>query len=92
MNWFVSLVLGCAVAYFALVAAMYFAQTWLIFPTRLAEFRRPELPVSAERLRSRHATARALWACAWAPREAGLTVARSFSALPGMLGTPRLWP
>jgi hypothetical protein len=50
MNWFVNLVLGYAGAYFAIVAAMYFAQTWLIFPTRLAEFGRPELPVSAERL------------------------------------------
>jgi predicted alpha/beta-fold hydrolase len=48
MNWFTSLVLGCVGAYFAIVAAMYFAQTWLIFPTRLAEFGRPELPVSAE--------------------------------------------
>ena len=50
MNWFVSLVLTVAAAYVVIVALMYFAQTWLIFPTRLAELSRPELPPSAGRL------------------------------------------
>lgn len=50
MTWFVNLVLGAAGVYAAIVAAMYFAQTWLIFPSWLAEIGRPELPASAERL------------------------------------------
>ena len=50
MNWFVSLVLTVAAAYVVIVALMYFAQTWLIFPTGLAELSRPELPPSAGRL------------------------------------------
>ena len=50
VNWFVNLVLALAGAYLALVAAMYFAQTWLIFPTQLAAIGRPELPPSTVRL------------------------------------------
>jgi pimeloyl-ACP methyl ester carboxylesterase len=50
VNWLVNLVLGVAGAYAALVAVMYFGQTWLIFPAGLAALGRPELPANAARL------------------------------------------
>lgn len=37
-------------AYLAVIAAMYLFQSWLLFPTGLAEAGRPELPAAAERL------------------------------------------
>src|SRR5687768_6601671 len=50
VNGLVNLALGAAAIYITIVAVMYLAQTWLIFPTWLAEAGRPELPPSAERL------------------------------------------
>ena len=50
MNWLVNLAMGLVGAYAVVVAVMYFAQTWLIFPTQLAGLGRPELPPAAERL------------------------------------------
>ena len=48
--WFVNLLLILAVIYAVIVSGMYLAQTWLLFPTKLAEIGRPQLPASAERL------------------------------------------
>jgi pimeloyl-ACP methyl ester carboxylesterase len=45
-----------AVAIYGIVVALaYFAQTWLLFPTGLAELGRPTLPASAKRLEIRTA-------------------------------------
>ena len=41
------LALGLAAAYAAVVSGMYLAQTRLLFPTRLAEAARAQLPPSA---------------------------------------------
>ncbi len=46
----VHLALGLAAIYVTLVSGMYLAQTWLLFPTRLAEAARARLPPSAQRL------------------------------------------
>ena len=46
----VHLALGLAAIYVTLVSGMYFAQTWLLFPTQLAEGARARLPPSAQRL------------------------------------------
>jgi uncharacterized protein len=43
-------VLAAIAAYLAVIAAMYFAQTWLLFPTGFAEAGRPQLPAAAEHL------------------------------------------
>ncbi len=48
--WLIHLLLGLAVIYIVIVSAAYFAQTWLLFPTKLAEAGRPQLPAAAERL------------------------------------------
>ena len=44
------LAFGLAALYAAVVAAMYLAQTWLLFPTALAGAARVQLPASAQRL------------------------------------------
>jgi uncharacterized protein len=51
--WIVYLVLGFAVSYVLVLSAMYFAQTWLLFPTQLARAGKPLLPASAEHLEIR---------------------------------------
>ena len=48
--WLAHLALGLAALYAAAVAAMYLAQTWLLFPTALAGAARVRLPASAQRL------------------------------------------
>lgn len=48
--WLAHLALVLAALYAAAVAAMYLAQTWLLFPTALAGAARVELPASARRL------------------------------------------
>lgn len=58
--WVTKLVLGLAALYAAIVAVMYFAQTWLIFPTALAALAQVQLPASAQRLEVRTADGEAL--------------------------------
>jgi pimeloyl-ACP methyl ester carboxylesterase len=48
--WIVHLALGLGALYAIIVAGMYFAQTWLLFPTMLARAARVELPASTKRL------------------------------------------
>ncbi|MFN4088371.1 MAG: alpha/beta hydrolase [Alphaproteobacteria bacterium] len=48
--WLAKLLAFLVVAYLAVVAIMFAAQTWLLFPTGLAGMSRPPLPASAERL------------------------------------------
>ncbi|TCD15873.1 alpha/beta hydrolase [Oricola cellulosilytica] len=48
--WFFKLIFILAVAYIAVVAVMYAAQTQMLFPTRLATAGQPLLPASAGRL------------------------------------------
>lgn len=50
MTWLLKVILGLAVAYVAVVAIMYLAQTWMLFPTRLAELSATPLPANAQRL------------------------------------------
>ena len=50
LMWLFHLLLGLALTYVVIVSAAYFAQTWLLFPTTLAEASRPQLPALAERL------------------------------------------
>lgn len=58
--WVTKLVLGLAALYAAIIAVMYFAQTWLIFPTALAGLAQVQLPASAQRLEVRTADGEAL--------------------------------
>jgi hypothetical protein len=51
--WITKLVLGLAALYVAVIAVMYLAQTWLIFPTGLAGLAQVQLPTSAEQLKVR---------------------------------------
>ncbi|CAA9275481.1 MAG: hypothetical protein AVDCRST_MAG04-3383 [uncultured Acetobacteraceae bacterium] len=51
--WVAHLALGLAALYAAAVAAMFLAQTWLLFPTALAGAVRVHLPASAQRLEAR---------------------------------------
>jgi uncharacterized protein len=46
----IQITLALAAVYLAVISVMYLGQTWLLFPTRLAEAGRPQLPASAERL------------------------------------------
>ncbi len=50
MMWLAHLALDLAALYAAAVAAMFLAQTWLLFPTALAGAARVQLPASARRL------------------------------------------
>ena len=52
MWWLAHLALVLAALYAAAVAAMYLAQTWLLFPTALAGAARIQLPASASRLKA----------------------------------------
>jgi pimeloyl-ACP methyl ester carboxylesterase len=49
--WVVHLALGFAAFYAAIITAMYFAQTWLLFPTALAGVGRVQLPASSHLLK-----------------------------------------
>jgi uncharacterized protein len=51
--WIVHLALSLLALYAAIIGAMYFAQTWLLFPTILAGVTRVQLPASTERLQLR---------------------------------------
>ena len=51
--WVIHLALSLAALYAAIIAAMYFAQTWLLFPTLLARATRVQLPDSTQRLKVR---------------------------------------
>jgi hypothetical protein len=51
--WLSQLALVLAALYAAAVAAMYLAQTWLLFPTALAGAAHVQLPASARRLEAR---------------------------------------
>jgi hypothetical protein len=42
--WILHLALGLLALYTAIVAAMYLAQTWLLFPTAIARATRVRLP------------------------------------------------
>jgi uncharacterized protein len=53
--WFTKLVLGLAALYAVIIAVMYLAQTWLLFPTTLAGLAQVQLPASAQRLEVRTA-------------------------------------
>jgi uncharacterized protein len=46
----IQITVAVAAIYLAVISVMYLGQTWLLFPTRLAEAGRPQLPASAERL------------------------------------------
>lgn len=51
--WIANLVLGLIALYAAVITAMYFAQTWLLFPTALARIARVQLPSSTQHLEVR---------------------------------------
>jgi len=51
--WIANLALGLIALYAAVVTAMYFAQTWLLFPTALARIARVQLPLSTQHLEVR---------------------------------------
>ena len=51
--WVVHLALTLVVLYAAIIAGMYFAQTWFVFPALLARATRVRLPESAQRLKVR---------------------------------------
>ncbi len=51
--WVVQLMLTLAALYAAVITAMYFAQTWLLFPTMFAGAARVQLPASTQRLEIR---------------------------------------
>jgi hypothetical protein len=49
--WAIQLALSLAALYAAIIAGMYFIQTWFLFPTFLARATRVRLPESARRLK-----------------------------------------
>jgi pimeloyl-ACP methyl ester carboxylesterase len=51
--WVIHITLGPTALYAAIIAAMYFAQTWLLFPSALARAARAQLPTSTQRLEVR---------------------------------------
>jgi uncharacterized protein len=50
LMWLVHLVVVAAAIYVVVLLAMYFAQTWLLFPTTLVQVGHVQLPASAQRL------------------------------------------
>jgi uncharacterized protein len=48
--WFVHLVIVAVAIYLAVISAIYFAQTWLLFPTTLVQAGHVRLPASTQRL------------------------------------------
>jgi hypothetical protein len=61
--WVTKLVLGLAALYAAIVAVMYFAQTWLIFPTALAGLAQVSFPRQHSAWRSGPQTVKLWRAC-----------------------------
>ena len=51
--WVIHLALSLAALYAAIIAGMYFAQTWLLFPAFFARATRVHLPESTQRLKVR---------------------------------------
>jgi hypothetical protein len=51
--WVAHLALGLAALYAAIITAMYFAQTWLLFLAALAGTRQVQLPASTQRVEVR---------------------------------------
>src|SRR5271167_4479295 len=51
--WVVHLISALAAFYAVIIAVMYFAQTWLLFPTMFARAARVQLPASTQRLEVR---------------------------------------
>ena len=51
--WIVPLILTLAALYAVVVMGIYFAQTWLLFPTMLARAARVQLPASTQRFEVR---------------------------------------
>src|SRR5215469_14133410 len=51
--WVIHVALSLAALYAAIIAGMYFAQTWLLFPTLLARATRVHLPESTQPLKIR---------------------------------------
>ena len=58
--WVVHLALGLPALYAAIIAGLYFAQTWLLFPTMLAGATQVQLPASTQRLKVRTADGESL--------------------------------
>ena len=58
--WVVHFTLGLAALYTAIITRIYFAQTWLLFPTMLAGAARFQLPASTQRLEVRTADGESL--------------------------------
>ena len=50
MAWFVRLAVALMSLYAVVIAGMYFAQTWLLFPTTLAGMARVQLPTSTQHI------------------------------------------
>ncbi len=53
--WLFKIAVGLAVLYGLVLAALYFAQTWMIFPAGLAARSAPPLPATAERIETTNA-------------------------------------
>jgi pimeloyl-ACP methyl ester carboxylesterase len=58
--WIICLALSLAALYAAIIAGMYFAETWFLFPTLLARARWVQLPESTQRLEVRTADGESL--------------------------------
>src|SRR5208282_6768805 len=58
--WVVHLMLTLAALYAVVITGMYFAQTWLLFPTMFAGAARVQLPASTQRLEVRTADGESL--------------------------------
>jgi pimeloyl-ACP methyl ester carboxylesterase len=83
VSWLVNLALGLVGTYAALVAIMYFAQTWLLFPTGIAALGRPELPIRATRLQVTTPDAERLIGVRLPPAGAEVTVGSILLGFPG---------
>src|SRR5271166_5039853 len=90
--WVVHFALGLTALYAAVITAMYFAQTWLLFQPRLPERRRFSLPHRPSIWGSRPMTAKASRACESDLWERRLRVRQRWSASGGTLGTRGQWP
>jgi hypothetical protein len=90
--WVVHLTLTLAALYAVIITGMYFAQTWLLFPTVLAGAARLQLPASTQRLEvgtPNHESLAGVRIPSQRERAEGAPTLPSFGGTPG---TPRLRP
>jgi hypothetical protein len=91
--WVVHHLLALAALYGVIITGIYFAQTWLLFPTALAgEARSSTSRIDPASSRSKSSRTKGSLECQSRLRERRRMAGRRFWTLAGTPGTPKRWP